>query len=202
MNFRRFTVRRSRLMLERECGGMHDSGSCDGGDWDGCCWRTAACALSFLAMGLSPARLGLQREATRRTGSGIPRAERALVPGRDAVLPQGDSRSRKMSRLALDATADNALRALSRRQARGRGNRLDRSQSVEAKLSIGPHVLAARATNEAPGPAGFLVRGGVLPLGQGVPDPHRRELEDGRPGSTRRGLDAGRLRRPRLDASR
>ena len=74
-----------------------------------------------------------------------------------------------MSRLALEATADNSFALYLDGKIVAEGNDWNRSQSVETKLSIGQHVLAARATNEAPGPAGFLVSGGVLPLGQGAP---------------------------------
>ncbi len=73
------------------------------------------------------------------------------------------------SRLVLDATADNAFTLYLDGKPVATGTDWHTTQSFEAKLAIGPHVLAAVASNEAPGPAGFLVRGGVLPLGQGVP---------------------------------
>ena len=73
------------------------------------------------------------------------------------------------SRLAVDATADNAFTLYLDGKPVATGTDWHTTQGFEAKLAIGPHVLAAVASNEAPGPAGFLVRGGVLPLGQGVP---------------------------------
>ena len=69
----------------------------------------------------------------------------------------------------LDATADNAFTLYLDGKPVATGEDWHTTQSFETKLAIGPHVLAAVASNEAPGPAGFLVRGGVLPLGQGVP---------------------------------
>jgi len=73
------------------------------------------------------------------------------------------------SRLVLDATADNAFTLYLDGREVARGSDWHATERVDLKLSVGPHVLAALATNEAPGPAGFLVRGGVLPLGQGAP---------------------------------
>jgi putative heme-binding domain-containing protein len=73
------------------------------------------------------------------------------------------------SRLVLDATADNAFTLYLDGKPVATGEDWHTTQSFETKLAIGPHVLAAVASNEAPGPAGFLVRGGVLPLGQNVP---------------------------------
>jgi len=73
------------------------------------------------------------------------------------------------SRLALDATADNAFTLYLDGKPVATGEDWHTTQSFQTKLAIGPHVLAAVASNEAPGPAGFLVRGGILPLGQGVP---------------------------------
>ena len=73
------------------------------------------------------------------------------------------------SRLALDVTADNAFVLYLDGKEVARGDDWHTARSVEARLATGMHTLAAVATNEAPGPAGFLVRGGVLPLGQAVP---------------------------------
>jgi putative membrane-bound dehydrogenase-like protein len=78
-------------------------------------------------------------------------------------------RVKEPSRLVLDATADNELSLYLDGKLVAEGNDWGTAQHVEARLGIGPHVLAARARNEAAGPAGFLLRGGVLPLGQGVP---------------------------------
>jgi len=70
------------------------------------------------------------------------------------------------SRLVLDATADNAYTLYLDGKEIASGSHWETTEHVDLKLSVGPHVLAAMATNEALGPAGFLVRGGVLPLGQ------------------------------------
>jgi putative heme-binding domain-containing protein len=72
------------------------------------------------------------------------------------------------SRLVLDATADNAFTLYLDGKEITRGSDWHTGEHVDLKLSVGPHILAAAASNEAPGPAGFLLRGGVLPLGQGA----------------------------------
>ncbi len=72
------------------------------------------------------------------------------------------------SRLVLDCTADNAFTLYLDGKEIASGSDWHTTEHVDLKLSVGPHVLAAMAINEAPGPAGFLVRGGVLPLGQGA----------------------------------
>jgi hypothetical protein len=73
------------------------------------------------------------------------------------------------SRLVLDLTADNAFVLYLDGRKIAAGDDWHVVKSVEARVATGPHVLAVAATNEAPGPAGLLVRGGILPLGQGVP---------------------------------
>ena len=78
-------------------------------------------------------------------------------------------RVKEESRLAVDVTADNAFVLYLDGKPVAEGNDWATVQRVEAKLGVGPHVLAVRASIEAPGPAGLLLRGGVLPLGQGVP---------------------------------
>ncbi len=78
-------------------------------------------------------------------------------------------RVKEESRLAVDVTADNAFVLYLDGKLVTEGNDWATVQRVEAKLGIGSHVLAMRASNEAPGPAGLLLCGGVLPLGQGVP---------------------------------
>jgi putative heme-binding domain-containing protein len=73
------------------------------------------------------------------------------------------------SRLVLDVTADNSFQLYLDGAQVAAGQDWHRFQSVDTQLAAGPHALAAVATNQAPGPAGFLLRGGVLPLGQNVP---------------------------------
>lgn len=76
---------------------------------------------------------------------------------------------KEVSRLAIDITADNAFTSFLDGKPVAEGIDWNTPQHVAATIGIGPHVLAVRASNEGPGPAGLLVRGGVLPLGQGVP---------------------------------
>ncbi len=73
------------------------------------------------------------------------------------------------SRLVLEATADNSFVLYLDGNKVVEGSDWGQTQIYETKLAIGRHVLAAVATNEGPGPAGLLVRGGILPLGQNVP---------------------------------
>ncbi len=73
------------------------------------------------------------------------------------------------SRLVLEATADNSFTLYLDGKEVAQGADWHLTQGFETKLAIGPHVLAAVATNEGPSPAGLLVRGGILPLGQNVP---------------------------------
>ncbi len=127
--------------------------------------------LLMLGVGWSPAALGYQQEATPPHW-----IWRTTTPGMDTnSFPAETCYFRKSfhikenSRLVLDVTADNEFSLYLDSKLVAEGHDWGNAQHVEAKLGIGPHVLAVRASNEAPGPAGLLVRGGVLPLGQGVP---------------------------------
>ena len=73
------------------------------------------------------------------------------------------------SRLALDVAADNEFSLYLDGKLIAEGNEWRTPVRAELKIETGTHVLAASASNEAPGAAGFLVGGGVLPLGQGAP---------------------------------
>ncbi|MDR3619017.1 MAG: HEAT repeat domain-containing protein [Paludisphaera borealis] len=75
------------------------------------------------------------------------------------------------SRLALDVTADNAFTLYLDGKPVAEGENWETSVRVETKIETGSHVLAASAknTDAEKGAAGFLIGGGVLPLGQGVP---------------------------------
>jgi len=73
------------------------------------------------------------------------------------------------SRLALDVTADNQFALYLDGKLIAEGNEWRAPVRAEVDIATGPHVLAASASNEAPGAAGFLLGGGVLPLGQGAP---------------------------------
>lgn len=73
------------------------------------------------------------------------------------------------SRVAVDVTADNEFTLYLDGQPIAEGNEWRTPVRAEANVGPGTHVLAASASNEAPGAAGFLLGGGVLPLGQGAP---------------------------------
>ena len=73
------------------------------------------------------------------------------------------------SKLALDVTADNRFVLYLDGKEVARGTDWHDVKSVEARLNAGNHVLAAEVTNDEPGPAGFLVRGSLQPLGQVAP---------------------------------
>ena len=73
------------------------------------------------------------------------------------------------SRLSLEVTADNSFTLYLDGNKVAEGAQWQNLEAFETKLASGRHVLAAVASNEAPGPVGFLLRGGVLPPGQGVP---------------------------------
>jgi putative membrane-bound dehydrogenase-like protein len=73
------------------------------------------------------------------------------------------------SRLVLEVTADNAFELYLDGKEVARGANWSELQRVDVRLGRGEHVLAAVARNEGEGPAGFLVRGGLLPLGQSQP---------------------------------
>jgi putative heme-binding domain-containing protein len=129
----------------------------------------AAAALVLSATVARPVRAGLQQEANAphwiwHPGAGSNRSFPAETRYFRKVF-----RVKEASRLAIEITADNAFVLYLDGKLVAEGNDWGTVQKVEAKLEVGPHVLAARASNEAQGPAGILVRGGVLPLGQGVP---------------------------------
>lgn len=76
---------------------------------------------------------------------------------------------KEASRLALEATADDEFTLYLDGAPIASGTTWTELKPFEAKLTPGRHVLAAEARNASPGAAGFLLRGSVLPLGQGVP---------------------------------
>jgi len=98
------------------------------------------------------------------------------APGAAAGNPPAETRHfrkpfqvKEPSRLVADVTADNGYTLSLDGQELATGSDWKVLQHVDVAVPTGFHVLAAVATNEAPGPAAFLVRGGILPLGQGVP---------------------------------
>jgi putative heme-binding domain-containing protein len=73
------------------------------------------------------------------------------------------------STLSLDVTADNAFVLFLDGRDVLRGADWHSSRAYSTKLPAGWHALAAECVNDAPGSAGFLVRGAVTPLGQVAP---------------------------------
>ena len=111
----------------------------------------------------------LKREPRLRIGSGIQPASLRTQRQPRAVI----SASRSLSR------NPHAWCSMRRQTMRSRFISMA-SRSRRARIGTQPKVLKPSwrsvrtcwrplRSNEAPGPAGFLVRGGVLPLGQGVP---------------------------------
>ncbi len=73
------------------------------------------------------------------------------------------------STLSLDVTADNAFLLYLDGMEILRGADWHSPRAYSTRLAAGWHALAAKCTNNAPGSAGFLVRGAVTPLGQIAP---------------------------------
>lgn len=71
--------------------------------------------------------------------------------------------------LSLEVAADNGYALTLDGKPLASGNRWEAGQAARATLGPGEHVLAAVATNEPGSPAGFILRGAILPLGQGIP---------------------------------
>src|SRR5690606_4248780 len=90
-------------------------------------------------------------------------------PGAEARYFRKEFRVKEPSRVTIDVTADDRYTLYLDGEEIARGDNWRVVQNVETEVATGAHVLAAVAENEAPGAAGFLLRGGVLPLGQGVP---------------------------------
>ncbi len=116
--------------------------------------------------------------------SNVVRAQEGAVPphwiwhpaGRDGGAFPAETRYfrktfsvKEPSRLALEATADNEFTLYLDGKPVADGADWHELKPVEAKLAAGSHVLAAEARNTDHGPAGFILRGSILPLGQGVP---------------------------------
>ena len=138
--------------------------------WAQCSMRILAAGfLALMAMGLWPARVWSQREASAPHWIWHSSGDATHSFPAETRYFRKQFEVKEVSRLALEVTADNSFALYLDGRLVAEGNDWNRSQSVATRLSIGPHVLAARATNESPGPAGLLVSGGVLPLGQGAP---------------------------------
>lgn len=73
------------------------------------------------------------------------------------------------SRLAIGVTADNEFALYLDGKLIAEGDEWRTPVLTEVEIETGTHILAVEASNEAPGAAGFLLGGGVLPLGQGAP---------------------------------
>ncbi|HEX8203258.1 MAG TPA: hypothetical protein VF590_22470 [Isosphaeraceae bacterium] len=131
--------------------------------------RGAALALAAIALG---AALRPQAPAVAQEGATPPHwiwATARGTPGAETRYFRKTFSVKEPSRLVLDATADNAFVLYLDGRKIAEGHDWHVVQAVEVQLATGPHVLAAAVTNDDPGAAGLLVRGGILPLGQGVP---------------------------------
>ena len=91
------------------------------------------------------------------------------LSGRDAVTSASRSRSRSRRGWCSKPRRITRSRSISTERRSPPASDWNLTQSFETKLPIGPHVLAAVATNEAPGRRACWCEAGVLPLGQGVP---------------------------------
>ncbi|MGO9811785.1 MAG: hypothetical protein ACLP53_13555, partial [Isosphaeraceae bacterium] len=144
-----------------------------GSRWGGLPLRSliAAALVLRLATGMAITPAALAQEATAPHWIWYPSADGNATHSfpTETRYFRKDFRIKEQSRLVLDVTADNAFSLFLDGKLVAEGNDWATAQHVEDKLAVGPHVLAARASNAAPGAAGFLLRGGVLPLGQGVP---------------------------------
>jgi putative heme-binding domain-containing protein len=131
----------------------------------------AAAALLGLATGSTPSAFGFQQEATPPHWIWHPSStgkETQSFPAETRYFRKSLD-VKEDSRLVIDVTADNAFSLYVDGKLVAVGNDWRTAQHLETKIKAGPHALAVRASNEAVGPAGLLLRGGVLPLGQGVP---------------------------------
>ncbi len=126
-----------------------------------------------LAASLTPMAMGYQRQREATTPHWIWHPSSTGIQTRSFPAETRYFRKsfqvKEESRLVLDVTADNAFVLYLDGNLATEGNDWGTAQHVDTKLGVGRHVLAVRASNEAFSPAGLLLRGGVLPLGQGVP---------------------------------
>ena len=119
--------------------------------------------------GSAPAATGFQQEAGTPHWIWHPsRSRDAFVPGRDPLLPQ-ELPGQGALAPGAGRHGGQRVRALPGRQAGGRGRRLGHHAARRGEARAGPHVLAARATNEAPGPAGLLSAAACCRWGRGCP---------------------------------
>jgi len=131
-------------------------------------WKNAAILGLFIA---------LMGRADAQEGATPPHWIWHPAPGGGQSFPAESRYFRKVlrvkepSRLVLDVTADNQFTLFLDGKPVAEGENWQSTVHVDAKIETGAHVLAAVATNtdRESGAAGFLVGGGVLPLGQGVP---------------------------------
>ena len=129
----------------------------------------AAAVLVHLALASATVSAGFQQEANLSHWIWHPSGNDTHSFPAEARYFRKSFRVKEESQLAVDVPADPAFVLYLDGKLVAEGNDWATVQRVEAKLGIGSHVLAVRASNEAFGPAGLPLRGGVLPLGQGVP---------------------------------
>ena len=116
-------------------------------------------------------RSGFSKRRQRRTGSGIrrPRAKRRSPSLQERAISARIFASRKAPGWFWTSRPTTFSGCILDGKLVAEGNDWTTAQHVKARIGPGPHALAVKAANEAVGPAGFLLHGGVLPLGQGVP---------------------------------
>jgi putative heme-binding domain-containing protein len=73
------------------------------------------------------------------------------------------------SRLTIEATADDHFTLYLDGKPVAKGTDWHAVQRFETRVGPGSHVLAASVSAKGTAPAGLLVGGGILPLGQGIP---------------------------------
>ncbi len=122
-------------------------------------------AAFMLAAGVSSAQEGAipPHWIWRDTGKSL-----GETPGETCYLRKSFD-VKEPSRLTIDVTADNTYTLYLDGKEVASGSDWNSSTRVLLAIRPGPHVLAAKVSNEAPGAAGFVLAGGVLPLGQGIP---------------------------------
>jgi hypothetical protein len=123
-----------------------------------------------LATGSTPAQGAFPQEATAPHWIWHPSATGIATQSfpAETCYFRKSFRVKEQSRLVLDVTADNAFSLFLDGKLVAEGNDWATAQHVEARLAIGPHVLAARASNEAPpidpaSPVNVAYEGELLP---------------------------------------
>ena len=149
------------------------------------CWPgiLAAAVLIPLALALSLPRWGSSKRPTPPRWIWHPSGPKRIRSRPRPAISARASAVKEESRLAVDVTADNSFALFLDGKPAAEGNDWATLQRVETKLGVGPHVLAARASNEAPGAGGPAGQGRRAAAGAGGARPDRRHLEEHGPGT-------------------